>query len=167
MKRALVVITAAFLFCSTLMAQGDNELSRKSLKGLTGVWVGIEPLDPDAEKDGLSEDQIQTDVELRLRMAGIKVLTQEQRLATPGMPLLYIRLNTFIYERSYPFSINISLIQSVSLKRDPQISIDQATTWNVGDVGCVGPANVKQIRDVIKDHVDKFINAWLSVNPKK
>jgi hypothetical protein len=163
MKNALVIIAVAFLFCSTLMAQtGDRE----SLKGLTGVGVMVENLGPDAEKDGLTMDQIQMDVELRLRMAGIKVLTQEQKLETPGMPFLYVHLNAQKRQATYAFSIDISLFQWVNLGRDPQISVD-ASTWSIGVLVSLGADNVSQTRNVIKDYVDKFINAWLSVNPKK
>lgn len=164
MKNALATITLAFLFCSTLMAQ-DSELRRTSVKGLTGVGVVIESLDADAEKYGLSKDQIQTVVELRLRMAGIKVLTRAQRLVTLENPFLLINLNTFKRQETYSYSLDISLHQWVRLERDPQISVP-AHTWSVGMVGSVGSKNLNQVTDDIKDNVDKFINAWLSVNPK-
>jgi hypothetical protein len=145
MKKALVIITVAFLFCSTLIAQGDNESSRKSLKGLTGVWVEVTPLDPDVERGGLSKDQIQTDVGLRLRMAGLKVLTREQMLVTPGMPSLEVELGTFKGNQSpiqeiYSYSLNVSLDQIVNLTRDPQVSVD-ASTWWTAKVGLWGRPN--------------------------
>jgi hypothetical protein len=165
MKNAVITIAVAFLFSSTLVAQ-DTEGSRASLKGLTGVGVLVENLDnPDAEKDGLSKDQIQTDVELRLRMAGIKVLTEKQMFVTPGMPSLDVNLNTHKRQETYSVALSISLSQMVNLSRDPQISVN-ATTWRDAEVGTVGSAHLNQVRDKIKDYVDKFINAWLSVNPK-
>jgi hypothetical protein len=128
--------------------------------------VVVENLDnPDAEKDGLTRDQIQTDVELHLRLAGIKVLTMEQRQATPGMPYLYVNLNTVKNRETYSFSIEITLRQRVNLRRDPNISV-AAATWDVRRIGTVGSADLNHVRDDIKDDVDKFINAWLSVNPK-
>lgn len=57
-------------------------------------------------------------------------------------------------------------MQRVSLKRDSQISIN-AVTWNVESVGIAGSDNLNDVRDRIKDRVDQFINAYLSVNPKK
>jgi hypothetical protein len=44
-----------------------------------------------------------------------------------------------------------------------------AITWQngkVGTVGRVGSANVQQIRNVVKDLVDLFLNDWLKVNKK-
>lgn len=52
----------------------DTELSRSTLKGLRGVSVMIESLEPEVERDGLSRSTIETDVELKLRQAGITVV---------------------------------------------------------------------------------------------
>jgi hypothetical protein len=164
MKTTLILIVA-LQFCSVAMAQGDNEFTRKSLKGLTGVEVAVTPLDSDAIKDGLSEAQIQTDVELRLRMAGVKVLTSEEMLKAPGMPTLRVFVNTIKREELYSYSAEVYLEQNVRLARDPA-DLFIAQTWNCGAVGRVGSHNLNQIRDIIKDEVDKFINAYLSVNPK-
>jgi hypothetical protein len=55
----------------------------------------------------------------------------------------------------------------VRLDRDPSIKIFAATTWDVAELGTVGRVNLRSIRERIKDLVDMFINAYLSVNPKK
>jgi hypothetical protein len=52
----------------------DGKSERDTLRNVTGVHVLIEELDPTTVQAGLSKEQIQTDVELRLRMAGIQVL---------------------------------------------------------------------------------------------
>ncbi|MGI8972150.1 MAG: hypothetical protein ACR2HB_15820, partial [Dehalococcoidia bacterium] len=59
-----------------------GDASKNSLKGLPGVYVFVYPLLADAEKAGLTCDQITTDVELRLRQAGIPVLTKDQYAQT-------------------------------------------------------------------------------------
>lgn len=166
MKNALVTLTVAFLFCSTLMAQ-DTELSRTSLKGLTGFAVVVEPLDPNAEKDGLSKDQIRTDVELRLRTAGIKVFTERESVSAPGVPYLNIMLNALKSRASkmWVIALEVSLRQGVALTRDPKVVVI-GTTWNAAGVAVVGTTKIAQTRDSIKDLVETFINAWLSVNPK-
>jgi hypothetical protein len=56
----------------------------KALRGLKGVHVLVEKLDPDAERLGLTTAQIQADVELRLRKGGVRVLTEEEMLETRG-----------------------------------------------------------------------------------
>lgn len=41
-----------------------------------------------------------------------------------------------------------------------------AATWNSSWTGSVGRDNSSAIRDRVKDTVDEFINAYLSVNPR-
>ena len=52
----------------------DSEQSRASMRGIEGVGVVVESLDPEVERAGLTKHQLQTDVELQLRKAGIRVL---------------------------------------------------------------------------------------------
>jgi hypothetical protein len=152
---------------SAATAQND-ELSRQSLKGLNGLGVLVEPLRADVEQGGLNRTSIQTDVELKLRQAGITVMTREESQATRGGAYVYINVNTqSIPNRSlYAYSIHVNLCQNVRLDRDPSIWIVGATTWSVMAVGVVGRNMLRDIRDSIKDYVDQFINAYLSVNPK-
>ena len=154
------------LLAASAATAGDDEFSRPSLKGLKGVYVLVEPLEAEVERDGLNQTSIQTDVELRLRQAGIKVLTEAERLAAPGTPFLYVLVNAKSGS-PYAFSINVELCQDVRLDRDPSMQISGATTWSVTAVGTVGRNNLRDIRDMVKDYVDRFINAYLSVNPKK
>src|SRR5437879_13447851 len=64
----------------------DTEYTRATLRGLEGVWVVVEGLGPDVEQAGLTKQQLQTDVELWLRKAGIPVLTEKVVLEVPGAP---------------------------------------------------------------------------------
>ena len=62
--------------------------AKETLRGLPGVAVVIEPLHPTTERDGLTQHQLQTEVEQQLKNAGIRVLTQEEWKKTPGAPYL-------------------------------------------------------------------------------
>ena len=152
-------------FCSVAVAQTDSKSARLSLKGFPGIFVLVDKLQPDAELDGLSSSQIQTDVELRLKTAGVKVLTMEEMLKVPGMPTLFVDVNTLKRQTSYLYSIEVSLQQNVRLDRDPT-DLFIAPTWKIGAVGSVGATNIIQIGNGIRDEVDRFINAYLSVNQK-
>ena len=61
------------LVAASAATAGDDEFSRRSLKGLAGVYVMVEPLGAEAERDGLNKTSVQTDAELKLREAGITV----------------------------------------------------------------------------------------------
>ncbi|MDP2997766.1 MAG: hypothetical protein Q8N47_09775 [Bryobacterales bacterium] len=167
MRRALSLMAVLLVAAGSAKAL-DNEMTRQSLRGLKGVEVMVENLDPEAEADGLSKTMIQTDVELKLRQAGIRVLTKDQVLAAAGRPWLLIHASTFRRKADplYAYHLDVRLEQDVRLERDPKIMVILATTWSaLGRIGTVGSEKLPQIRDDIKDQVDQFINAWLSVNP--
>jgi len=165
MKRALLSVVVALQFCSLLMAQTESD--NKSLKGLTAVSVTVDPIDPDIEREGLSRNQIQKEVEVRLKTGGIKVLAPAESPATPGQPRLYISVNAMKGSTSiYSYSIEISLQQRVTLERDPQVSV-MGSTWTTGSVGFVGAAKIGGIIVKITDLVGDFLEAWRSANLKK
>ena len=112
----------------------DEDVARQTLKGLQGVPVLVEGLEPQVEQAGLNETSIQTVVELRLRQAGIPVLSKASRV-----PFLYVNANV-----SHPpggevlgiwrFSIKVALVQGVALMRDPTI-MTVADTWSADSSG--------------------------------
>ena len=154
------------LLSVTASAIGGDE---KSLRGLQGVNVLIERLSSDAEQAGLNSTNIQTDVELKLRLAGIKVLSEEESIKQRGYPYLYVDAIVGVSKNpsglAY-YSVRCALKQAVTLTRDDSISTI-ATTWDTSIAGLVGTNKLQNIRDDIKDLVDEFINDYLSVNPKK
>lgn len=139
---------------------------QKVLVGLKGVYVLVESLDPQAERLGLTKGQIQTDVELRLRKAGVMVLTREEWKKTPGKPFLYVNISTKTRSGSElcAYSTHVKLEELVTLARGFQTA---GTIWNTGEVGTVGINKISQIRDSVGDRVDSFINDYLAANPKR
>jgi hypothetical protein len=136
-----------------------QELRRRSLRGLQGVEVLVERMKPVAQRHGLTDRQVQTDVELRLHRAGIRVLTADESEASP-----YLYINIIIVAGSGPaagllgYSIAVELKQFVWLMRDPDIRLPGATTWDEGSAGLVGQAQLRSVREELSDLVDKFIN---------
>jgi hypothetical protein len=63
----------------------------------------------------------------------------------------------------YIFNIMIELSQDVSLNRTPKVKAT-AATWSVSVTGFTADAST--VRDQLKELVDAFVNAYLSVNPK-
>lgn len=142
----------------------DGPLDRATLKGINGFMILVENIDPDTERDGLTELQIQNDAELKLRMAGIKVLTDMERLETKAQAYVYIRANILKLDRgSYVYNVDVSVEQPAFLKKDQ--SFATVSTWSKGNIGIT--PDLEDIRSEIKNRVDNFLNAWLSVNPKE
>ncbi|MGO9641717.1 MAG: hypothetical protein ACLP1Y_10475 [Candidatus Acidiferrales bacterium] len=153
------LIVASSLF---VQAQVTAPSDTSTLKGIRTVYVLIEDLPDGAKVLGLSGDAIQTDVELRLRLAGIHVVTQEEGLKLPGAPHLYVNVN--LTDDARALGIDVQLAQNVLLERN-SLFVPSAATWSKGFTGENPTAQI--IRDRIKDLVDMFLNDWLSVNPKK
>lgn len=142
-----------------------NHRENASLRKLAGVRLVIEYLDEDA-KTILSERQIQTDVELRLRRNGIRLLSEDEWLKVPGSPYLYLQLNVLRSERTGVFSYyyKLELKQSVLLERDSQFEM-LAATWQTTNGGYAGSTvATSAIRAAIGDAVDTFCNDFLAAN---
>jgi len=150
MKTIWITLLALALSCP--LFGSDDQYSRQSLTGITSLHVVIE--DP-SSKLGLTKEAIQTDVELKLRLAGM-------RLEPTTSEFLYVDLN--IANNGRAANIAVALVQVVALARNPSIFLP-AITWSTTTLATNPDAPF--IRDAIKDLVDMFLNAWLAVNPKK
>ena len=171
MKNTVKTTLLTAIFAALLLAMvghsamaSDTESRRATLKGLSGVYVLVERFRERQKNAGFNRQTFQTDVELKLRLAGIKVQTEQERLAEPGSPYLYLIVTPLHGQRgeNAACGIDLELKQNVRLFRKLDTTIS-ATTWSTGGVVYGG---LPHIRDVVKDHVDIFINAWLSVNPQ-
>jgi len=136
------------------------------LSGLRGVAVVIAPIEPEFEQRGMAVSTLQTDVELKLRQAGIRVVGSKENHTLPGAPYLYVSVNMLRGpEGIVAYGIQVDLKQLVRLERDPtQQTI--APTWSEGAVGTVGISKLSTVRGDVRDLVDKFINAYLAANQK-
>jgi hypothetical protein len=138
----------------------DREEFRATLKGVNSVLVAVEDLDPVAERDGLTQSRIQTDVELRLRRSGVTVDPTSQYI-------LYVNVNTVRTDGGlYAYNIEVSFAQAVALLRDPEVVLHVVPTWSVGYVGTIRANRLPNVRSRVIDHVDKFITAYRAQNPK-
>lgn len=132
----------------------------KLLRELSKDWkllawqLGIHP---NLNKDDLFESQVRVDVELKLRLAGIEIITDN--MSQESSTYLYVHANN---ER-----IIVSLQQPVNLVRDENITFI-ATTWdiNTNENYEYKNINISNTRETINDIIYKFINDYLSVNPK-
>jgi hypothetical protein len=168
-KRIILIMGLVMVF--SMAGIRASAFENNSLIGIKGVYVIVSSLYPEVEEAGLTNSQIQSDVELKLRLAGIKVLNYElKKMIKETGEITLTKPAVFIYVTSRKglqgaivYNISCELQQTVILVRNPSIET-YATTWNDSalDVG-----SIKDMRELIKDVVDKFINAYLAVNPKK
>ena len=139
-----------------------GQVPTQSLSGIRTVHVVV---DISGTNFGVTEDQMRTDIELKLRLAGMRVDQESKAVVSIGATVLETK-GTAGRSLGGVAYIDISLIQSVMLYRDPTI-VAGALTWTHGTL-IAGPDETmrEQIRNAVKDEVDIFLNAWLSANPK-
>jgi hypothetical protein len=140
----------------------ESRFPNSTLKGIRAVSVLVEDLPDGAKVLGLTKNAIQTDVELKLRLAGMGVATEKEWLQLPGMPVLYINVN--LTNPVIAASVDLELQQNIRLERNDMV-VANVSTWDTGVL--LANPTAQAIREKIKDKVDGFLNAWLSVNPKK
>ena len=162
--RSLLWVT----FAATVQCCEADASKLGSLQGLKELGVVVEDLHSSIKADGLEESTIRTDVELKLRLAGIKVVPMEEISRTPGGEHLHVNVNVLPLQNApaYAISYSVELRESVHLSRDPMIVVPGAITWSTGGVAIVMKGNITRVRDKIKDFLEEFINDYLAANPK-
>ena len=163
-KRSILIMVLVMVFSVGRNVYAiDDITSRETIRGIKKLHVIVDMQPFFLENEGLSKSKIKKDVELKLRLEEIRVLTEEEFKKEKRRPLLYININgmkgsggLLLYE------VAVQLMQDVSLERRPSLKL-LAPTWEVGSMGL---GETKEIRKSIKDNVDAFIDVYLSVNPK-
>jgi hypothetical protein len=149
---AFSVVLAVFVRIGPVDAVNwDSPQNRASLKA---YQVGT-----DAQKAGLTISQLQTDVEVQLRKAGITVVP-----ASEGQLHVSVWDMKRDSDPAIRFHISIEFVQSVKLDRAANLLVP-AVTWSMN--GFAETSDVRQVRLILSDLVNSFINAYLEQNPKK
>jgi len=167
----LLIELVLFPLMSSFVWAIDSELTRRTLTGLPGVCVMVEDLQPNiqkyAKKYELTQEQLKRDVEQKLQKSGIIILSKENWLKTPGRPVLYVNINTHEHEKYwYAYDIEVELKQIVYMEANPKVKT-LADTWSISMTGIVNIGTLNTIRDSVGILVNRFIDAYLSVNLKK
>jgi hypothetical protein len=147
----------ALLEASRLRRSIAAEAFRATLAGLAGVHVQVEPVNADAERDGLTRAALQADAESALAEAGLAAYTRTAVLTdVPGTPLLHVDVMTIHLDGRYAYSIRLELWQGVALTRAPSVSA-LALTWSAPQViGTIAAECVAELRDVVRAEVAAF-----------
>ena len=164
------VATAAVLLAVSWPVEAQAQSQADPLAGLPGLMVNVAPVSPDAERDGLSQDAMQTAVKSQLRMGGVRFLTPEEGAALPRKPVLYVQVLAYKleygrpYDELYAVSILVSVLQDLPIPGTGKSA--QVVTWQLPYVTSVGSDNIRLIKDNgIPPLIDSVINDFLAANP--
>ena len=155
MQRAAVTVALLLGAGAGGLAQNDDE--REYLEDLREVNVLVEELPPEVEAVGLTRDDIETAVEGRLRERRVPI--GRSRLAGD----LYVRIGTHRGSTGlYAYFARVSLQQLVTIEGNRHRAF--VDTWDLESLGLVGEGNLPQVKQVVLEIVDVFIEDYLSVN---
>jgi hypothetical protein len=152
-----------------VFASDDSEPGSFTLEGIKNIYVRV-AMDPEIETKGLGADQLKKDTEQQLREAGIKILNEGDfsrlkgsvRYPLAGLDVIITLIDIQEMELDI-YDIEVKIRQVVFLARRPVIKI-LAPTWK--DQTVFQSNSLGLIREKLKESVDKFLDAYLSVNPK-
>jgi hypothetical protein len=136
------------------------EAFRGTLAGLPGVHVEVEPINTDAEQDGLAAADVRADVESVLRDGGLAVHALPRLFAdVPGTPVLHVDVTTLRLDARYAYSVRLELWQAVRLVRDPALA-GLALTWSAPQlVGSVAAERLGELRRTVRGAAQGFLEA--------
>lgn len=170
----LALGVCAWSACSAALAE-DNPATRLSLKGLGGVSVTVQPIDPVAEKDGLSQQGVQRSVEQRLRRARIPLRARADQPSGLRRPTLTIYVTTARLDTDeYIYSVRVELVQWMASLDDPELLVTAAipvpaATWSPPSVLGITPADGvrRDVEAAVLEMVDQFAAAYTKANPRE
>lgn len=159
-----ILIAGALILCAGVSFSQSREEQRTTLRGLKGIVVVVEDLEPGiGGEGGLTPAQIRTDAELRIRKASIRILSAQEGFKVAGFPRLYINAQVRkLTPRQFPCAIKVQVLQEMKLVRNPAMQCS-ASSWEVAALGVAN--DMRTIREDLGDLIDMFINDYLSVNP--
>ena len=161
MLKVLVLFFGFLVLPNQIFSQTDSSI--KALKGFDTLKVEVEQLAPDLQKAGITTEEIQTDVETKLRQAGLKVKNKNETV-TPYV-VLYVSVNSIDNGvGGFAVSITSSLNQLVVLDRNKSL-VSVASTWDSRSIVSAVKEKVQSIRDFVNIQTDSFIAAYRKANP--
>jgi hypothetical protein len=138
---------------------------RDTLRGLPGLEVLVEPLQPELAGRGLSATAIQVEVTRRLDRGGITVYASQRDNPSPAKAYLYLHLNALFLPGGDVAAVAIQLqVRQTVRSLVSESNIVDAMTWDAHDVVGVPAGDVSDLDAEIQPFVDQLIKDWTAVH---
>jgi hypothetical protein len=148
-------LSAATVYCQT---------DRDSLRGLKGVSVRVELLDK-SEDGGLEVITLQSEIELQLRKAAIKIVNDSRPGETPGTGRLTIRVTSLrTSDTRFASQIEGVFYEPATVDRTREHIV--ASVWNISRMITAGDNLRQRVSNTASGIVTIFANDYLSVNQR-
>jgi len=164
----VVAISAAVGAISPSEKHQLDTFKVSTLKGLRGVAVSVKiTRDKENTLSLLKEAELQRDVEITLKKAGIELL---QPTADVGLYIVLVKVASASQDGlNVAMHVQSSLLQIVQLSRDSAIKTE-AQTWPAVSHARFGAASIAiapgMITQSVKDQAKDFVEDYLAANPK-
>lgn len=167
MDRRLVLAALLALSVVAPARADERTFGLDALRGLRNVSVLVDGLSIDAERDGVRRGTLQADAELRLRRAGIRVVTQ-RGAPEPQSAVLHVRLDDMKRDLDsgtyHEFRLTLEVLQTVQLTRDPTVqSLQPAWSRTLGGTHLAATV-VPAVRDALRQAMEHLIDDFLAAN---
>lgn len=152
MRRALLLIS---LLVPTAVSHADG-----TLHGQNPIEFVIEKLDPDAEKCGVTQGDLEAAVEFPLLRSQLRIKRGVKAWLYHNVNIIYLKeVQYCMYSESLEFYIPaVDDLNNLSFS---------AITWNQHGMGLSRRQNAKgAIRDQVEDLTKKFVIQWTRFNQK-
>ena len=158
MKKLLIYLLLLLFITTANLVVADN-----ALKDIEKMWVSVVI----TGIDDISQNQVITDVELKLRLAGISIV---EFSASEGDSIEVFIYGVFIPDiNHYSFYIRIDINKSAEVRftNSNTIHYRPIPVWWRFTVGLASKQEADRfIRGIVKDYMDEFLNDYLAANPK-
>ena len=160
MKASILFVLTLFSVSSVLDGQTADE--KKSLQGLSSVFIVVQPINEDAAKDGLSAAHVRSVVESTLGQAGIPVAKEPQQ--NDGYANLIVTIDTIKSQGVYLFTVQVGVVQMVQLMRNLKMGNMPAQTWGAVSLGLTTPQRMEIVDEPLKDKLADFVKVFKAAN---
>jgi len=162
MKKYFYTLVMFLTLGNFSQAFSQTDATLKTLQGVDTLKVEIERLAPDLEKAGIKTEEIQTDVETKLRQAGFKIRTSGEA----NNPYIVLHINVSSIDNGvggFAVSVTSSLNQLIVLDRNKSVA-SVASTWESRSIISVIKEKVQAIRGFVNGQIDLFVSAHRRAN---
>ena len=174
MKKINLIGLIAIAILLFVVLNGNTDTLQKSVESLRGIKSMSVRVTLNNKHYGkiVNPDTLKTDIELKLRMAGIKIEPFENASLFGSLICSIDLLKNDSLNKSLETEIvihraDISFYQLISLERNHNIK-GVSPTWVDTSFGISGKEQFEEgLRKSIQESIDIFLNDYLSVNPKQ
>ena len=162
---SLSILAGVMTFAQEIDKTQVHQEFRRRLSDSNGVSVYVSVITKEKSEEESLTKQLQEDVEYELKASDIRILIEDELEYAPGRPRLGVYL--VIYKEPgvkdvYLYSFRVTHFEDATLARNYQYT--EGICWDSGLY--IGRDRIPVIRGTVKTHVMKYINDYLTANPK-